>query len=70
MRHYIRNRVAEAREHLRPVLKELGLNLMVSDRENHEEIYFAGKPIERFHGERPWSPVTIHFNRGIAPRWP
>ncbi|CAH0131391.1 MULTISPECIES: hypothetical protein [Rhizobium/Agrobacterium group] len=67
MRHYIRNRVAEAREHLQPVLKELGLNLMVSDRENQEEIYFAGKPIERFYGERLWSPVTIHFNRSITP---
>ncbi|ERM03186.1 hypothetical protein Q644_12785 [Brucella intermedia 229E] len=67
MRHYIRNRVAEAREHLRPVLKELGLNLMVSDRENQEEIYFVGKPLEHFDGNRLLSPVTIHFNRGIAP---
>ncbi|MFJ1308315.1 hypothetical protein [Agrobacterium sp. P15N1-A] len=67
MRHYMRNRVAEAREHLRPVLKELGLNLMVLDKENQEEIYFVGKPLERFGGIRPLSPVTIRFNKGIAP---
>lgn len=60
MRPYIKNRVAEAREYLGPVLQELGLNLMFSDREFAEEIFFAGDPVERY-GASPRSPVSIQF---------
>ncbi len=60
MRPYIRNRVAEATEYLGPVLRELGLNLMFSDREFAEEIFFAGNPLERYWAS-PRSPVSIQF---------
>lgn len=63
MRKYVVNRVAEARERLGPVLKELGLRLYVADNLEDTAIYFRGKPDSR-NGTmlRPASPVTIRFD--------
>ncbi|CAN7388095.1 hypothetical protein LJR235_002296 [Pararhizobium sp. LjRoot235] len=62
MRKYVMNRVAEARERLAPVLRELGLTLYVADNSEDTAIFFRGL-LDSRNGSlsNPRSPVTLRF---------
>jgi hypothetical protein len=60
MRDYMKNRVAEAREALDPVLKELDLTLKVAESRYETTIYFRGS-LQPGMVDWPRSPILINF---------
>lgn len=61
MRSYVKNRVAELREHLGPTLKDLGLMLKVADGSYDTAIFFRGK-LQPGMVDPPRSPVSVRFD--------
>jgi len=61
MRDYLKNRVAEAREELGPLLKEMGLTLEVAEQRHETIIHFRGSHQPGM-VDRPESPVLIRFD--------